>query len=354
VSGSYRYEVVDPGNRLRRFKGALDDSRWILTGIGALLESASMRAFRDEKMGDVKWKTRQETGMVPNWPAIVGHFATKGGAPAPRNFSAKETLTATGRLRGSLKSRVINEDTVQIGTNVPYGEALHLGEDTQTPEITAGLQKRLWNWMKQRVGHGKNAKARHRNEKNRLLSKTKVAKVKERAGDHAIAARDNRMARALATLEGYEGILANIPGHSGALKKKANARRRVNSARKAFLKSHRAEGRKLRKLDEGDSHKYIRKALEAHAQISGQISAAKKKAGQELRAAVKAELGPSPRIIKAKQDAEIVGRLRWLLNPKLRGQKLTISHPARPFVGLPDDIREEIKERYGVRVRRVG
>ena len=58
MAGSYQFDVLDPGDRLRRFKASLDNSRWILTGIGALLEAASMRAFREEKMGDVKWKTR--------------------------------------------------------------------------------------------------------------------------------------------------------------------------------------------------------------------------------------------------------------------------------------------------------
>ena len=230
-SGSH-FESFDQGARLRRLSAALEDPRWILTGIGALLESASQRAFREEKMGPVKWKSRQDTGMVPNWPAIVSHFATKTGAPPARNFGAAHTLTGTGRLRGSIRSRVVGEDTVEVGSNVPYAKALHEGGESETPKITKPLQDRLRAWM----------------------DKTKGAALRAA--------------------------------------KKAGKEKTPEAQSKATDKLNRAED----------------------------------------------AMAPS---------------LRRLLNKNLRGEKLTIRHPVRPLVGLPDDIVNEIEVRYGARVRRV-
>jgi phage gpG-like protein len=345
------FEAFDQGARMRRLSSSLEDPRWILTGIGALLLSASQRAFREEKMGKIKWKTRDETKMVPNWPAIVGHFSTKASAPPARNFHGQHTLTGTGRLRGSMAFRLVGEDTVEVGSNVPYAKALHEGGESETPTITKALQKRLWEWMKTRVGYGKNAKARHRNERAKRLTKSKVAKVKQRAGDIAIGMRDERMRKALDSLKMWERFSGDMPGNEVYKRQKANAKTRVNAARKAFLKSHRAEGRRLKSLEGPDMDRALSAALRAHASISSGMSSAKKDAARSLRAAVTKELGPSPRIVKPKDDSEMVSKLKWLLNPKLRGSPLTVNHPVRPLVGLPEDIREEIAARYGARVR---
>lgn len=234
MAEQHGFESFDEGARLRRLSDSLEDPRWILTGIGALLVSASQRAFREERMGDVKWKTRAETGMVPNWPAIVGHFAVKSSAPPARYFGNAHTLTNTGRLRGSINFRVASEDTVEVGSNVPYAKALHEGDESQTPVITKALQERMWDWIKKVRGQNKKAKQR--------------------------------------------------------------------------------------------------------------LAKAKKKGPEAYARAVRS-------VAKTAAQADQTTALGWLLNKKLRGERLTIQHPARPLVGLPKDIREEIAARYGARVR---
>lgn len=172
------FESYDEGARLRRLSVALEDPRWILTGIGALLESASQRAFREERMGAIKWKTRDETGMVPNWPAILAHFAAKSTAPPNRNFHAKNTLIGTGRLAGSIKSRVVGEDTVEVGTNVPYGKALHEGGESETVKITEALQNRMWDWMKKVIGRSVTKKGKVSTKASRAAKRYENAKAK--------------------------------------------------------------------------------------------------------------------------------------------------------------------------------
>jgi len=149
---SLSFEVIDEGTRLRMLRSQLHDPRFVLEGIGALLEGVSADAFQDEKLGPVRWKKRSETGMVPNWPGILGHFAEKAGDPPNRFFGDRETLTSTGHLRGSIRSRVVNQNTVEVGTRVHYASVLHTGGESKTARITDALQKRLRAWISRAVG----------------------------------------------------------------------------------------------------------------------------------------------------------------------------------------------------------
>lgn len=49
--------------------------------------------------------------------------------------------------------------------------------------------------------------------------------------------------------------------------------------------------------------------------------------------------------------AEAADRLRWLLSPSLRGQRIDIEHPARPMVGLPATLVEDVERYVGVSIR---
>lgn len=46
-------------------------------------------------------------------------------------------------------------------------------------------------------------------------------------------------------------------------------------------------------------------------------------------------------------------KLTWLLNKKFTDDQLTIKHPARPIVGLPDDLVRDIEQRYGHKIGQV-
>ena len=72
----------------------------------------------------------------------------------------------------------------------------------------------------------------------------------------------------------------------------------------------------------------------------------KVKAEQGEEAALKQQ---EKAVVKQRQAAW-AEQIRWLLNPHLRGEKLKITHPARPMVGLPDSLIEEIEILYGRKV----
>lgn len=155
-------EGLVEGSRFRALRTGLEDPRFVLEGIGALLVKESGRAFQEERMGKVRWKNREETGMVPNWPAILGHFAEKSSAPPMRMFERGNTLQGTGfsgGLIGSFNWQVLNQDTVEAGTKKTYAGVLHSGGTSETVTITEALQDRMWKWMQKVRGQAKRGPA---------------------------------------------------------------------------------------------------------------------------------------------------------------------------------------------------
>jgi hypothetical protein len=230
------FRALEKGTRLQAIERAFDDPRDVLRGIGALLVKETKKAFREQRLGSVRWKTRGETGMVPNWPGLLEDFGPRGKTnPPDRRFEPAPVLKDWGDLARSFAQDpvLIGDDTVEHGSALPYADVLHAGGESETAEITAALQERMWDWMQ-----------RARN-------------ASKRAGD------------------------------------------RVASA-----------------------------------------------VGQEKRDKAQASFSKKRRI------AEQTSKLGWLLNRGLRGQSLTVRHPPRPMVGMPDSLVEEIEEIYGKRVVR--
>lgn len=144
---------------LKALGAALDRPEPILNSVGALLVMQSGKAFREERMGGVKWKTRAETKMVPNWPGILADFAAGKSAPPARRLEKGKVLQDTGRLKSSVSWRIVNQDTVEAGSNLPYAAVLHSGGESQTVTVTKLVQERLWKWIKSRRAGAKRANA---------------------------------------------------------------------------------------------------------------------------------------------------------------------------------------------------
>lgn len=214
---SLTFEVIDEGTRLKMLRSELTNPRRVLTGIGALMVGQAEKGFREERMGDVRWKRRSETGMVPNWPAIIAHFHAKSSEPPNRYFGDQHTLQSTGRLAGSFSHRIANQDTVEAGTTLPYADALHRGLETKTEPLSEAVQTRLRKWI--------------------------------------------------------DGTRS-----------------------------------KVRRAMKGDDQE----ATDRAAKRAGMAEA-----------------------------------LKWLLNPNLRGERLTVKHPARPMIGLPKTLVDDVKAIYG-------
>jgi phage gpG-like protein len=54
------------------------------------------------------------------------------------------------------------------------------------------------------------------------------------------------------------------------------------------------------------------------------------------------------------KDRSLKARLGWLLNKKFKGETLTQEVPARPFVGLTEQLRRDVREELGLRIFEVG
>lgn len=223
------HDALNEGSRLRMLRGLFDDPRALLTAMGALTVKQSQRAFREQRMGNVRWKTRGDTRMNPNWPAILADMAAGRASVPERRFRDSPVLVDTGMLKRSVTWRLVGRDTVEIGSNLPYAGVLHAGGESKTVPITKAVQDRLSDWID-----------------------------------------------------------------------------------RTFKRGQRAAKRKW-------------------------------------------SVGTTPqqmaRDAKAQQRGSVALRLQWLLNPSLRGQRLTVRHPPRPIVGFPPDLVREIEREVGVKVR---
>lgn len=156
------FEPFEKGTGLRAIEGAFEDPREVLVGVGVLLIKESQRAFREQRMGSVRWKTRGETKMVPNWPGLLEDFGPRGKTTPPdRRFEPAPVLKDQGNLYRSFDRapRLYGKDTVEVGSMLPYAGALHAGGETETAVITQALQDRMWDWMKKaRAASGRAAK----------------------------------------------------------------------------------------------------------------------------------------------------------------------------------------------------
>lgn len=222
--------LVSEGSGLRLLREVVERPRAVLVGIGALLVRTSQRAFREQRMGKAVWKSRGETGMNPNWPAILADFAAGKSAPPERRFQDRPALVDRGDLKRSVTFRVVSDDTVEAGSNLPYAAVLHSGGESKTPTITKAIQDRLSDWIDKALGRGQRAAKRQ----------------------WGVGTTDAQMAR--------------------------------------------------------DA--------------------------------------------KAVKRGQVANKLQWLLNPQLQGQALTVRHPPRPIVGLPDELVREVESLFGVTIRK--
>lgn len=338
---SLSFEVIDEGTRLRMLRSQLHDPRFVLEGIGALLEGVSADAFQDEKLGPVRWKKRSETGMVPNWPGILGHFAEKAGDPPNRFFGDRETLTSTGHLRGSIRSRVVNQNTVEVGTRVHYASVLHTGGESKTARITERLQTRLWEWMKGQGVGSAGRRRRFESKKGKILSTSK--KMQKIAEDRVFASMSGSFRRAQ---EGLGRLMADVERKEARLGRSVRGGHAYKQSRRGYTDVMRQERKRIRKSlrsrPSADSSKESRMKESLRSRFTG----ARGEARDAVKQRVKAELGRKPAQRSGKR-ASMASTLGWLLNPGLRGQHLTVTHPARPIVGVPKTLVADVQTIYG-------
>jgi phage gpG-like protein len=289
--------AFDEGDGLARLRRILEDPRVVLDQIGILIVKESGKAFREQKLGNYKWRPRK----VPNMAGILSDAARGASKPKDQRFRPTPALIDTGLLARSIAHRLVGRDTVEVGVGgaaKTYADVHQVGGTTQTVPISQAVQERLWEWMKSADGSAKGIRGR------------KVAKAK---------------AGALAS----DGVLLNLKAELKHAKKKANVEAKRSGGR------HRKYDGFVADLKEQIVTR--KRVLRGQASASVPSDASIHWGGKETRARAAAGLAS----------------LRWLLNKNLRGHRLNVKVPARPFIGLPPNLVGEIERTLGVHVRAV-
>ena len=118
-----RWEVVEEGDALRAFGQSLADPRRALAGVGALLLARAQRAFREQRGPEGEdWAPRR----VPNVLGIIADL-DRGRIPPARRFQPRPALEDGGRLKRSIRFRVVGKSTVEIGSNLDYARKHQFG-----------------------------------------------------------------------------------------------------------------------------------------------------------------------------------------------------------------------------------
>ena len=138
----------EPGAKIGRIRGALDNPSAALKQIGALMVAESQQAFRNQGFGGRKWRDRAPINTF----GIIADFAAGKSSPPNRRFQPRPVLRDTGRLAKSISFRIIDAKTVEVGTNVEYADVHNLGGEVESEVISEDVQKALWRWLK---GRGK-------------------------------------------------------------------------------------------------------------------------------------------------------------------------------------------------------
>jgi phage gpG-like protein len=136
---------TDPYVRLR---GALSDARRILGRIGVIMEAGSQQAFDDQRLGDWIWPERYPNQSEPfiNVAGAVSDFVEGRTSPKGRRFDRRPALRDTSELFGSIRSRVIDDETVETGTTVEHGP-VHQWGGISTMNVPAPARSRMVKWL---------------------------------------------------------------------------------------------------------------------------------------------------------------------------------------------------------------
>ena len=292
----YSMDVLQEGSRLAFLRTqVVENPRWVLTQVGALMLSESQAAFRNNRLGDVRWKSRRDTRMVPNWPGVISDFYYGSRRPPAHRFDSRNTLTDRGHLRRSLNFWVVGTDAVEVGSRLDYAGALHEGLPSKTKKVTKDVQKRLYGWMREMAGDVRKA---------------------EDAPDRREKQEQNAAVRADAQVKSIENAL--------------------RLSKQAFA------GRSIPKHERERRQRLTATLAERKNLVSRERSGT----------SVSMTGGEAARIGKARGMAEMAKRMGWLLNKKFTNQELTVKHPARPMVGITKGLTERLEALVGVSVSR--
>jgi phage gpG-like protein len=157
---------------LRRLGATLENPRRIVVAFRQILKAQSQRAFAEQKFGEITWPARYPSQKSPklNIAGAVQDLST-GPRIKARRFEDRPALLDTGILRRSIAAEIKSDDTVEVGTKVPYAIKHQVGGESRQP-ITAGILENLKRVLKyEEYGKTKKGKAKKIDAKTQMLRK---------------------------------------------------------------------------------------------------------------------------------------------------------------------------------------
>lgn len=137
---------VEKGAKIRRIEGNLENPAAALKQVGILMVAESQQAFRDQKLGDKVWDARGPINIM----GIIADFHAGKKEPAARRFERRPVLMDTGRLRASIAYQLVSNDTVEVGSNLPYAATQHHGGESESKPINEQVRSALNAWLKKK------------------------------------------------------------------------------------------------------------------------------------------------------------------------------------------------------------
>lgn len=317
---------LDEGDVVRRALAAFGNLDRLLNAVGLMAVAHSQKAFDDQAFSGIPWEPR----MNPNIPGVITDV-NAGKTPRPQRFTDRPALVDTGRLHASIAHRIVGPDTVEVGSRLPYASIHHLGLDSESPAITKQGQKKLAEWFRS-LGMGRLKRfitqgAKLKAKADAAFSRS-YAHIWPRAKKAALDAR-------LKNDAAYQTAATQLAAGNGS----AAAHKRAMQQRKAFHRSALAQGGIMNPEVRAQYQRllgtYQGKRATTHAKITADTLA--KVSGEKQRRA------SNPRFAQAMS-------LRFLLSPTMLGVTRTIHHPARPFIGIPPELRLEVQRHLGLQI----
>ena len=113
--------------------------------------SASQKAFKEQRFNDVPWPPRYP-GMDDPFVNIAGaieDFRRGPNLPA-RRFEKRPALIDSGNLFRSISFRLIGDEAVEVGSNLPYARFHNSGEDPPPQNIDSTVRGNLAKFLKRK------------------------------------------------------------------------------------------------------------------------------------------------------------------------------------------------------------
>ena len=169
--------VINPNetNPLVKLRGVLDNARPILERIGAIMEAGSQQAFDEQRFGSFAWPERYPNQSSPfiSVAGALADFAEGKSEPKGRRFDRRPALRDRGILIGSIRSRVVGTETVEVGSTVPYAATHQWGLISSQP-VTKETKQRIAKWLLKPKGAPFRSKMTPLLAKNRTTWDTQV------------------------------------------------------------------------------------------------------------------------------------------------------------------------------------